>query len=109
MVTREEVIFRINACREQVDRVLRIAPDTIPMFIRRIVAGDDSGTTLDKVLEGKDDETKTAFYGLIDTGLNSIIEQLGTFEADLRSRMQPEGEPRIKREFKQFKHRKGEW
>jgi hypothetical protein len=110
MVTKEQVIERIKGCREQVNRLLEIAPDTVPAFLKKL-AMDEEGieSRLDKEEEGKSEAAKAVYYMMIDAGISSITKELERFEADLQRRIQPEGEPRIKRKFKNFKKRKGTW
>lgn len=108
--TREETLKKIKECRDQALRLMEIAPDAVPGFLRQLVL-DEEGVEgrLDAAVKDKDDSAQAAFYLMVDIGISNLTKQLGKFEADLRSRCQPEGQPRVKRKFKQFKVRKGEW
>ena len=55
MVTREEVIKAVEACREQAKRLREIAPDTVPGRLADLMIADDVGAQLDKSTKGKDE------------------------------------------------------
>lgn len=111
MVTKEQMLEQIEACREQVHRLLEIAPDAVPTVLRALVIeAESTEKKLDQLLgELENDESREAFVTMVTLSIKGMTESLAKFEAQLRERMQPAGMPRVKRKFKNFRKRRGEW
>ncbi len=109
---KQGLVDKINSCREAVRKLINIAPDVVPHFLRVMAETPEEATRtrLDELLAGhEDDEKRMAFCQMMVVAMTTTAESLGRYEAELKLRTQPEGEPRVKRQFQGFKKRQGSW